>query len=280
MGLKTEDWVGIMGSIGTIMEQKRKERMDYLNQPLVKIWNEDTGQEEYVRKNDAVGMPTENPNAAADDFDSNMQGLQILYPDAFTPEVLDKWSKIKPTIQDANDVAQATTYFTNLTKTADPAFDNTQFFQIYKSNKDKIFKLKTDDATNDKSVTSVKTMLTDLYRNQNPDMDDKDIKNMVNEQMDKYTKAGGGHFGSSKTAQLVTVFGWNPAQDWIDSENSKDGQTHQGTSFKTAMQAYENYMNYHQNYLNTVSASGLASPPVPTKPVFSFQNPQSNQKTK
>ena len=46
------------------------------------------------------------------------------------------------------------------------------------------------------------------------------------------------------------------------------------------MQAYENYMNYHQNYLNTVSASGLASPPVPTKPAFSFQNPQSNQKTK
>ena len=137
MGLNTEDCVGIMGSIGTIMEQKRKERMDYLNQPLVKIWNEDTGQEEYVRKNDAVGMPTDNPNAAADDFDSNMQGLQILYPDAFTPEVLDKWSKIKPTIQDANDVAQATTYFTNLTKTADPAFDNTQFFQIYKSNKDK-----------------------------------------------------------------------------------------------------------------------------------------------
>tara|TARA_R100000808_G_C2150015_1_gene158588 strand:+ start:1437 stop:2087 length:651 start_codon:yes stop_codon:yes gene_type:complete len=63
MGLKTEDWIGIMGSIGTIMEARKKDRDARANQPLVQIYDPDSGTMKYVPRSEAVNKSTSQSDA-------------------------------------------------------------------------------------------------------------------------------------------------------------------------------------------------------------------------
>tara|TARA_R100000664_G_C2750348_1_gene137638 strand:+ start:360 stop:1097 length:738 start_codon:yes stop_codon:yes gene_type:complete len=222
MGLKTEDWVGIMGSIGTIMEQKRKERMDYLNQPLVKVWNEETGQSEYVRKNNAIGMPTEDPNAAVNDFDSNIESLRILYPGAFDDDANAKVESLRGTVKDAEDVEIATTYFTNLTQpTDDKGITQAQFHTDYVNTNKFIRNLRTDESKKETSVKNYKKSLNKADPNHTVDTGSKAIKG-----------------GYDTDLILFSGFEWNPEEDF-----KKNGSMY-GDTYKLAKEKYKNYKEY------------------------------------
>tara|TARA_Y100001963_G_C6674266_1_gene396620 strand:- start:65 stop:820 length:756 start_codon:yes stop_codon:yes gene_type:complete len=79
MGLKTEDWVGIMGSISEILSHKRQQKQDYLNQPLVQAWNDETGQKEWIRRGDASGMAVDDPNKWQKEYESDLNILAQMY---------------------------------------------------------------------------------------------------------------------------------------------------------------------------------------------------------
>ena len=115
MGLNTEDWVGIMGSIGKILEHKRLERRQEANQPLVQIWDDTTNSKIYVPRKDALGQSsTQNE---ADKWQDDATSSLDMFTEIYTNVDLSEAKNLIGKIETENDYK----IFQDYLKTKDPA---------------------------------------------------------------------------------------------------------------------------------------------------------------
>ena len=239
---KTNDYSFIANALAQFFDHKKELRDDYLNQPLVQVYDQDQDTMVYKRRSEAVGLPTEKKIDYGKEFGSYLDLMEEAYPDAkimeqdFVLGMIDE-------VDTENDYADATSRLDSYLKGKFPdktTSDDDELFNT--TNRLYINKL----YQTDQNIVGIKNNLFNIGGDYLKSLKDAGIleydSDEYNSLLDSYT-AGKFPEGKYDPVILFSLFGYVPSSDKDLNQESLDAAVKRAERHYTDFESAQNLLS-------------------------------------